>query len=166
METGTLNRTQNSSLLKAILLAGLIVGTFDIIAATIQILIAGREPVNMLKFIASGIFGRQALQGGAAYAVYGLFFHYCIATIWTTIFFLIYPKIPFLSRHKVLAGIAYGIVVRLGMGEIVLPLSNTPPLPFTVKGTTISTLILIGAIGLPLSFLAHRHYTRKQLYES
>jgi hypothetical protein len=162
METGTLTRTHNRSLIKAILLAGLAVGTLDILAASIQTLIAGREPVGMLKFIASGIFGRAAFSGGTEYAFYGLFFHYCIATIWTIIFFLAYPRIPFLAKHKIIAGVAYGIFVKLGMTLVVLPLSNTPGLPNTVKGSIISTLILIVAIGLPLSFMAHRYYTRNK----
>jgi hypothetical protein len=160
METGTIGRTHNASLVKVILFAGLIVGTLDIIAASVQVMIAGREPVQMLKFIASGIFGRQALSGEVEYAIYGLFFHYGIATIWAALFFLIYPRFPILSKHRIMAGIVYAILVKFCMSEIVLPLSNTPPLPFTIKGSIIATLILIAAIGLPLSFLAYRHYIK------
>jgi len=134
--------------------ATLIVGTLDILAACVQTLINGRDPIQMLKFIASGIFGTSAFTGGPVYAIYGLFFHYCIAAIWTTLFFLIYPKVGFLSRHKILTGVSYGILVSIVMSGAVLPLSNAPGLAFTIKGAAISSAILIVAIGLPLTFLA------------
>ena len=158
METNISRLHQSGRLLKAIAGAALIVGTLDIMAAAVQTLINGRDPIQMLKFIASGIFGTSAFMGGPAYAIYGLVFHYCIAAIWTTLFFLIYPKFGFLSRHKVLTGVGYGLLVSIAMSRVVLPLSNAPTLPFTVKGAIISTAILIVAIGLPLSFLAGKFY--------
>ncbi|MCI0751224.1 MAG: hypothetical protein L0Y35_05250 [Flammeovirgaceae bacterium] len=158
MENNT-SENQNANLVKAILVAGLIVGTLDIMAASVQTMINGRDPLNMWKFIASGVFGKKALTGGLMYSFLGLFFHYCIATIWSTIFFLAYPRISALSENRVLTGLAYGLFVWLGMSQIVLPLSNVPPLSFKLAGAIKAILILMGAIGLPLSFLASRFYS-------
>lgn len=145
---------------KTVLVAGLLVGTLDILAAIIQTLINGREPLMMLKFIASGVFGKSALTGDTAYAFFGLFFHYCIAMVWTTIFFIAYPKINFLAKNRIATGIGYGVFVWVGMSQIVLPLSNTPALPFNLKGAIIAVLILIVAIGIPLSFMANKFYRK------
>ncbi|MEJ1240855.1 hypothetical protein WBG78_22105 [Chryseolinea sp. T2] len=138
-------------------LAWLIVGTLDITAAVIQTLINGRNPLMMLKFIASGVFGSDALAGGNGYAVLGLLFHYMIAGIWTWLFFQLYPRLRFLQENVWVTTIVYGLFVWFVMNRIVLPLSNTPSIPFTVKGALISATILIFAIGMPLAMMARRH---------
>lgn len=153
-----LETDKKSNLLKTILFSGLLVGTFDITAATIQVLLYGRDPINMYKFIASGVFGQASLTGGSSYAVLGFVFHYCIAYTWTTFFFLMYPKLKFLSKNKIITGIGYGLFVWLIMNRIVLPLSNTPSFPFRLTSALIGASILIIAIGLPLSFIAKRFY--------
>ena len=143
----------------AILVSGLIVGTLDITAAIIQTLMANRSPVAMLKFIASGIFGTEAIKGDFQYAVYGLCFHYGIATGWSALLFLLYPKLKLLAKPRLVVGLWYGIFVWTMMNRVVLPLSNTPPLPFRLDLNLLkSMVVIIIAIGLPLSFLAHRYY--------
>lgn len=150
------------SLLKAILWAGIVVGTLDILAAIIQTLIYGRNPLGMLQYIASGIFGEASFSGGYPFAVYGLIFHYGIAFGWTVCFFLIYPKMNLLSKNKFLTGFVYGLFVWLIMNRVVLPLSNVPSAPFNLARSIMAMLILVCAIGLPLSFLGHRYYTNKR----
>lgn len=151
---------QQRSPVGAILVAGLIVGTLDILSASIQTLINGRNPVGMLKFVASGVFGPEALTGPDSYAAFGLFFHFCIAMIWTIIFFFLYPRIAVMRKNKVMTGVVYGIFVQIIMSQIVLRLANTPPLPFRLKGQLIAAGILIVAIGIPLAFLADRYYKK------
>lgn len=141
-------------------LAWLIAGTLDITAAVIQTLINGRNPLMMLKFIASGVFGIAALQGGNGYAILGLLFHYAIAGIWTWFFFLLYPRLEVLQKNILLTGILYGIFVWLAMNRIILPLSHTPPLPFDLRGAMISAAILIAAIGMPLAVMAKRVHSK------
>jgi len=91
------------------LITGLIAGTFDITGAIIHYLLVTRSnPVRIFYFIASAVFGKEAYDGGPLVAVLGLVFHYTIAIIFTAFFFLIYPKLKFLSRNIVLSGLAYG----------------------------------------------------------
>ncbi|HEU4903274.1 MAG TPA: hypothetical protein VFT06_10790, partial [Flavisolibacter sp.] len=56
-----------------IIRAGLMVGTFDILAAFLYYYIrTGNSSVfNVLKFVASGFFGKAALQGGGLVIVAG-----------------------------------------------------------------------------------------------
>lgn len=140
-----------------ILAAGLLVGALDICAACLQYYIkTGKNPDNVLKFVASGVFGKEAFTGGALMSVCGLLFHFLIAFIFTTFFFFIYPRLKFLSFNVIITAILYGVFTWTVMNRIVLPLSNTPPLPFTWTGAAIAAGILTLCIGLPLSIIAKR----------
>lgn len=143
---------------RSVVWAWLLVGTLDITAATINYWVGGgREPVNIFIYIASGVFGSRAFEVGAPMAWWGLLFHYFIAFIWTTLFFIAYSRIGFMSRlNWVLVGIVYGIFVWVVMNRVVLQLANTPKGPFNVKGALIGCVILITMIGLPLSYIAMR----------
>jgi hypothetical protein len=152
---------QQPSPVGAIVIAGLIVGTLDILCASLQTLINGRSPVVMLKFVASGVFGPEILSGPDAYAALGLFFHFCIAMGWTILFFFLYPRISAMRKSKIVTGVLYGLFVQVLMSQVVLKLANTPPIPFRLQGQLIAAAILIFAIGIPLAFLADRHYKQK-----
>ncbi len=78
---------------KRILITGLVAGTFDGLAAIIHLSILGKDPIRVFNFIASGVFGKAAYTGGLSMILAGIAFHYIIATIWTFIYFMIYPKI-------------------------------------------------------------------------
>ena len=53
---------------KIILTTGLLAGTLDILAAFIQsYLMANVVPSTVLKYIASGVFGKSAYSGGVFY---------------------------------------------------------------------------------------------------
>jgi uncharacterized membrane protein YagU involved in acid resistance len=137
--------------------AGVVVGTLDILAAFLYYFIStGEKRVsNVLKFIASGIFGNQAFSKGSNMVVAGLFLHYVIAFAFTLFFFWLYPKIHAFSKSKILTGILYGIFIWLVMNLVVVPLSNTPIQPFTLLNTFINVLILIVCMGIPLSLMTH-----------
>ncbi len=146
---------------KIVLLAGLFVGTFDIAAAIIQTLLNGRKPLRMLQFIASGMFGKRAFSGGVGFGLFGLLFHYCIALAWTWLYFQAYPAIKFLQKQRILAAMGFGLLIWVIMSQVVMPLSNTPPLPFKLKEAVIQMLIIFVTISLPLSLIAHAYYMRR-----
>lgn len=141
-----------------ILVTGLIAGTLDILAATF--ILAGGNAVGTLKYIASGAFGKAALEGGNEMAVLGLLFHYIIAMSWTGAFILLYPKLPFLHWNKWLNAVAYGLIVQTLMSFVVLPLSNIAPRTFTLSGFLQNAVILMFAIGLPAALSAERFYAQ------
>lgn len=149
------------NLLKAILFAGLIVGILDGTAASVvSYFPRGITPDRVFRFVASGVFGKDAFAGGIPMALMGLLFHFIIAYGWTTLFFLAYPKIKFLSKNKFIVGIVYGIIVLLLMDSVIVPLSNVP----NAKPGTISLqqlIIHMFIVGLPISLLANRYYSQK-----
>jgi hypothetical protein len=150
---------------KAVLIAWLTVGTLDITAATIQFLInGGKDPLVIFTYISSAIVGPEAYKiGPPSMTILGLILHYLIAFVWTVIFFMAYPKIPILAKNRVLTGIAYGYIMQVCMTFIVVGLiSRIPSRPFNPTGFLMSGAILCVAIGIPLSFMAYRHYYGKK----
>lgn len=148
---------------RAIITAGLIAGSLDIISACVQFYLkTGKNPVRVLKFVASGVFGKDALAEGTMYAAWGLLFHYLIAFSFTLFFFWIYPRWKVLSFNKYLTAVGYGLFVWLIMNRVVVPLSQTPKTPFQLTQAMIAATILICMIGLPLSLIIGKYYSEKQ----
>lgn len=142
-----------------ILKTGFIAGTLDILAALSSYYIStGKNPVNVLRFITSGLLGKAAFTGGAVMALLGLLLHFLIAFIFTIFFFWLYPKLKLVAVNRFVTAVVYGILVWVIMNGIVLPLSNTPPLAFQWPEAIKGALILIVMVGMPLSQMAYRYY--------
>lgn len=147
--------------LRIILLTGLLVATLDILAAFVDYYInTGKNPSGVLKFIASAVIGKTAFSGGSGTIIMGLFFHYFIAFSFTFLFFWLYSRISLMRKNWIVTGIIYGVVIWTVMNFIVMPLSNTPHLPFKAVRMIKAVLILIFMIGMPLSFIAHKCFFR------
>ena len=135
--------------------AGLIIGTLDITGAFLHFYLkTGRNPLAVLPFIASGVFGKQAFAGGAEMKVLGLLFHYLIATTWAFIFYYVIARLPLARMSWVATGIIYGLLVWCVMNLVVLPLSRTPGRPFNLENALIGAGILVVCLGLPLASMA------------
>jgi hypothetical protein len=149
-------------LLKTIAWVGLLAGTLDILSACLQAYIArGIAPETVLRFIASAAFGKPAFTGGWEMPLIGLLFHYIIAYSFTILFFLVYPSIRLMSKSIVLTAIIYGIFIFVVMNLVVLPLTKVTRAPIQFDKAAIATVILIVAIGLPLSFFARKFYQQR-----
>lgn len=143
---------------KLIIKAGLIAGTLDIIAAFLNFYFkTGKNPVIVLKYIASAIFGKEAMIGGNKMALTGLILHFIIAFIFTTFFALTYKKIWSRLQNTFITAILYGIFVFLVMNLAVVPLSKASQLPFSWSGAITNCIILMVCIGLPLSYLFRKN---------
>ncbi len=154
---------KGNSLVNSVITAGLLTGTLDITAASLQYFErTGKGPGNVLRFIASGVFGTKAFAGGMAMAAWGLLLHYIIAFLFTIAFFLLYPTISLLKINRVVAGILYGVLVWAVMNLLVLPASLAPPIPFHTGRALVAAGILVACIGLPLSYLANKYYLYKK----
>ena len=157
----------NSRYYQRALTAGLIAGTFDITAACVQFWIkTGRAPLVVMKYVASGVFGKEAMTGGAGMVIAGFLFHYFIATCWSFFFFWLYARVPALSKNKLVTGVLYGIFISLVMQGAVVPLSRVARPPFTLTASVTAALIIIACVGIPLVYLASRAMTRSAFYRS
>jgi hypothetical protein len=149
-----------ASLIRSILITGFIAGTLDILAAWLVFgFIAGNTTMlRLLQYIASAVLGTESYGGGTTTAVYGLLFHYCIAMSFTAAFYLLWRIIPFLLKHKVAAGLIYGVMVWCIMNLIVVPNSKIPSRGFQLETALWNIGILMLCIGLPISLMAYRYY--------
>jgi hypothetical protein len=156
---------------KAVLITGLIAGTLDATAASIQFMIKsdGDNPAKVFRYVASAAFGPEAKTKDLyTMAAWGLLFHYLIAMSFTLFFFLCFRQIRMVLKNKFVAGIVYGIFAWCVMNLLVVPLAFG--IDFSVqyqkyldniKNSLIAMGILIIAIGLPISLLADRFYSKK-----
>ena len=154
----------NKQLIKAVLLTGLIAGTLDAAAASVQFMIksGGDNPLKVWRYVASVAFGPEARTKDLyTMAGWGLLFHYCIAMSFTLLFFLCYRPIKRLLANKFVAGIVYGIFVWCVMNLIVVRIALGTGIKLQVESFLIGLGILIIAIGLPVSLLADRYYSKK-----
>lgn len=150
---------------RAIFLTGLIAGTMDLVAAilTYTVILQKTTPIKLLQSIASGVFKKEAYEGGVQMAFYGLCFHYLIATTFALLYFVIYPYIPLFRKKALVSGILYGIFVGLLMNLVVLRIVF-PDLPVKTLDfpLLLAILILIFCIGLPIAFLTKNYYSLKR----
>jgi uncharacterized membrane protein YagU involved in acid resistance len=143
----------------AILLGGLIAGTFDISYACIfSYIMRGTSPIRILQSVASGALGANAFTGGAKTAILGLAFHYLIAFTAAAVYYLASRRLRFLITRAIICGVLYGIGIYLFMNFVVLPLSAIPfkmsyPLASLVSGLLIHML----GIGLPIALIVRRY---------
>jgi hypothetical protein len=147
---------------KTILFAGVTAGTLDILTAFVHYYLkTGKNPVGILKYVASGAFGSTALSGGTAVAVWGLVFHYMIAFSFTLFFFLLYPRLKFLSVNKWLTAVGYGLFVWAVMNLAIVPMSQVPKSAFHLSNALIAATILVFMIGLPLTLIIGNYYSKQ-----
>ena len=147
---------------RAIFKTTLVAGTCDIVAACIQsYLVNGTMPSRVLRYVASGVFGKSAFTGGDEMMVWGLVFHFIIAFSCTVCYFLLYPKIKILKRSWLINAVLVGAVAWCVTNLIVVPMSNTPKFPFDITKAPISLSILIVCIGLPIAYGADVYFKKR-----
>jgi hypothetical protein len=154
-----MNKSIFKSPVKTILLAGFIAGTLDILSA---IIILGKGNwEGTLRFVASGALGNAAKEGGNGMLLYGLLFHYIIAFSFTIGFFIAARYFSFLQRNSVVIGLLYGIFVWAFMKYVALPFTHITVRPFSFAAEWKGMLILMLAIGLPISLITGKYYSNK-----
>jgi len=146
---------ESSRVLPAIAWGGLTAGVLDITVAFIR----WGNPARILKGIASGLLGPQALRGGWGTAALGLGLHFLIAFSAAAVYYLASRRLGFLTRRAVLWGLIFGIAVYMFMSWIVLPLSAFPVsgrAPFSLTSLTLSLLTHMFCVGLPIALAVRR----------
>src|SRR5690242_6943568 len=93
----------------AIFWAGLIAGTLDITAACITSTLRGGTPLRLLRYVAGGLLGPNAFNGGLGTAALGLGLHFLIATSWAAIYYAASRKLKVLVERPIVCGLLYGI---------------------------------------------------------
>ena len=132
------------------------VGILDGLAAVVTAAVRGISPDRVFQYIASGILGRAAFEGGAATIALGLLLHFIVALGAASVFVLAARSIPFLNRYPLVSGPIYGIIVYFFMSEVVSALSNVSRQPRTLTATATGILIHIFFVGLPIALISSK----------
>ncbi len=146
---------------KQILKTAFIAGSLDIIAACTQAwLTKGITPEIVLKYIASGVFGKDAFAGGMGMILSGLLFHFIIAFACTVVYFLVYPKLKLLHINIFLSALFIALIAWATTTQLIVPLSKIKPAPFDLIKAIKAIAILYVCIGLPVSIFTKRYYNK------
>jgi hypothetical protein len=142
---------------RAVVPAWLLCGVMDLSAAFLTSwLRGGVGPARVLKYVASGLLGPPAFEGGAGAAALGVAVHFTVALGAATAFFVASRRLGLLLRRPILVGVVYGLAVWVVMYLVVSPLSRIPPRTFTVVGTLIALVTHVVCVGLPISLMVKR----------
>lgn len=148
----------------AILVGGSIAGALDIAFAISFACFNGVSPQRLLQTVASGLLGEASYSGGPAAAALGVGLHFFIAYLLAGAYLLAARHIPMLTRHVLLGGAWFGIVVFLVMRLAVLPLSAFPhPVSFKPLATVLDLLSHMFLFGVPIALAARKATPDKAL---
>jgi uncharacterized membrane protein (GlpM family) len=139
---------------KALALGTIVVGTLDILDALVFFGLRGVQPIRIFQSIAAGLLGRESFGGGLATALLGGLLHYFIAFGIVGVYFVASRRAPALTRHAVVLGMLYGVVVYFVMNYVVIPLSAASGGQFSLPVFVNGILIHIFGVGLPAALFA------------
>ena len=153
--------TEKPQALPAIAWATSIAGVLDISSAFVLSYAKGVGPIRVLQGVAAGLVGREsAINGGLATAGLGLAIHFFLAFVVATVFYGASRRLVFLTRHPVISGLLYGVVVYGFMYWIVMPLAYPVVHPSLSRDLT-AVCVHMFLIGLPIALVVRR-YSRPQ----
>jgi hypothetical protein len=146
---------------RGILLAGLAIGTLDLVFASAYWAL-GHDvpPIRILHGIAAGLLGAQARHSGAAGALLGVACHYVIATCMVGAYFIASVRMPVLRQRVLAWGAAYGALLYVLMTWVVVPLSNAPRGAAMPLAWTLSSIAMHVLIGVLCAWFARRWWSR------
>ncbi len=142
---------------ETILYGGLAIGILDFLDATIFFgVYMGAGFTRVWQAVAAGLLGRDAaVAGGWNTAALGIFLHFVIAFIIAAIYYIGARSIPFLIKHPVVSGLAYGVVCNFVMQYVVIPLSAAPGTGTFRLGPFLNGVIGHAfLVGLPVALIA------------
>ncbi len=161
-QINSLNLPKQQGALRTILWSGLVAGVLDSLAGVVVYYIwFGLNPLQVLQFIAAGIYGPSAINGGVYPILVGLFFHFVIAYAVAIIYFYAYPKISITGRYSIASGLVYGLGIWLVMNLLVLPQTNIPKSPFDAGLAAVGIIWHMVLVGLPIAIITNKYYTKK-----
>lgn len=145
---------------KAVVLTWLLAGTLDLTGAYVsQWIRTGAFAEKMLYYIAGGILGpERAMQGGNGVALLGLGIHYSIAFVATLVFYILLPRIRWMTFDKFVVGSLYAVIVNLVVSGVINWLTPLPAQPFVLARVVVAWFILALCLGIPIAWKAYRYY--------
>lgn len=152
--TGTSGSTHSA--IAVITRATIIAGALDAAAGVVVYWIyKGLNPLQVLQYIASGIFGPSVINGSFMYVGIGLALHFIIAFAFVYAYYLAFPFIRSFARNTYVNGLLYGAFIWVFMNYLILPNTNIPHSPKDF----VSVLELVWhsvLVGLPIALVVEK----------
>ena len=147
-----------------LLTGGLIAGTADISYAIIFTVTQGSSAQGLLQFVATGLLGKAAFQGGWVTASIGLTLHFIITFFITLIVYLTSQRIHLINHRPFIAGMLIGVAVFAIMKFVVLPLSAFPfPVNLKPLSTITNLLSHMFFFGVPIAIAVSKANRERSL---
>ncbi|MGD0579747.1 MAG: hypothetical protein ABSC08_12545, partial [Bryobacteraceae bacterium] len=137
-----------------IVYGGLVAGLLEVLDSVVVFGFQGRDPIELLQYIASGAMGPDAFSGGYETAAVGTAFHFLIAFVTAAVYYEASRLLPALCRRPAVWGPIFGVGAYFFMNYGVLPFTAVSKTPFSIA------LLLNGIIGhavlvgLPIALFA------------
>ena len=152
------------NVLRPILIATLVAGTLDMLAAIgLTLFYARRTVADMLRGIASGPFP-AATEWGTKGAALGLAVHFTLMAIMVAVYVFAAARRPALRARPVLWGVLYGLATYVVMNLIVVPLRFAGAFPPGTRSVVTQLFCHIVLVGIPIAWIAARHLRRRSAF--
>ena len=149
------------NLVRPILIATLLAGTLDILAAIgLTLYYARRGVADMLRGVASGPFP-AATEWGEGGAALGLAVHFTLMAIMVAVYILAASRLRPLWQKPWLWGVLYGLATYVAMNLIVVPLRFEGAFPPSTRSIVTQLFCHIFLAGIPIALIAARHFRRR-----
>jgi uncharacterized membrane protein YagU involved in acid resistance len=159
MSTNSRIRQEREVVLKAWLIAG----TIDICLAFLYSYIKNDvTPDKVLSYISKIAF-KGNITSTALPVITGLLVHYIIALVWTMIYYKAAPKAYLLRSNFWLGAVIYGLFVWGMMNLVIVPIWTGKPVKLDPVNSPANAVILIIAIGIPLSYFIGGLFRKKEV---
>lgn len=140
----------------AILYATLVVGVLDATDGILFFATQGKNPIQVLQYIASSLLGVRSFSDGLASAGLGLVLHFAVSLVVAAIYILASWRISVLRTQWMPLGLLYGIAVWSVMNLVLLP--HTAVVGSALTAAALANGIIGHAlfVGLPSAFVAQK----------
>ena len=147
---------------REILKTTFVAGTLDIFGAFAHNYITRQTPPDIiLRYIASGLFGKTAFSGGGLYPLIGLLCHFLIVLACVVVYFKLFPRISLLRKNILLSALLVALVAWGVTTLLVIPLSKIGTSSFELSAALTAIAILYICIGLPIAFFTRQYFKRR-----
>lgn len=152
--------TDRSGTMRALIMGSLAVAILDGGFVVVRVLLNGGNVSRPFQSIAAGLLGAPAYDGGALTALLGVALHFVVAAGVVLVYFAASRHWPGLTRHPVLVGALYGLLVYAVMNFVVIPLSALSAGPRSLGRMIPGILIHIVGVGIPAAMTARAALAR------
>jgi hypothetical protein len=145
------------SSLTLVLTGGVVAGGLDILYAIVFWAVKRGVPAQrILQSVAAGLLGPASFQGGTASAALGLALQFFIATTMSVTYYVVARRWPLLVQRPASCGLGYGLILYGIMNYVVVPLSAAGKGSRDPLWVTLTILVHMVLIGLPIALFSRR----------